>query len=277
MPSPPLLAFLTVAAFLAGFVDAAVGGGGLIQLPAVLVALPGQPITSLLGTSKLASCAGTSFATARFLRSGLLHWREVVAPVIAAMAGAAAGAALAYFVERRLEPFLRPAIVCLMIGMLAFSLLRPELGRHHAPRFGRRHERGLAVLIAAVMGLYDGFFGPGMGTLLIFLFVTVLGFDFLRASALAKSVNWASNVAALALFASRGSWLPWVGVLMALANGLGGHLGARMALAKGNRWLRVLFIVVVSVLTLRLATAHFGARQPSAEVGGTPSHENRRP
>ncbi len=102
------------------------------------------------------------------------------------------------------------------------------------------------------MGVYDGFFGPGMGTLLIFLFVTILGFDFLRASALAKSVNWASNVAALALFVSRGSWLPWVALCMAAANGAGGHLGARTALAKGNRWLRLLFIVVVSLLILRL-------------------------
>jgi uncharacterized membrane protein YfcA len=252
MPTLPILALMTLAAGLAGFVDAAVGGGGFIQLPALLIGFPGQPITSLLGTNKIASCTGTTFAATQYVRSRVLHWREMLGPVFAAMAGSAGGAMLAYLVERRFEAFLRPAIVLLMIAMLAFTLLRPDLGRQHAPRLALRHQRGLAVLIAGVMGLYDGFFGPGMGTLLIFLFVTILGFDFLRASALAKSVNWASNVAALTLFVSRGSWLPWAALCMAVANGIGGHLGARTAIAKGNRWLRVVFIVVVSLLILRL-------------------------
>jgi uncharacterized membrane protein YfcA len=252
MPSLPVLALLALAAGLAGFIDAAVGGGGLIQLPALLLGVPGAPVTSLLGTNKVASCAGTTFAATQYLRSRVLPWKEVVGPVLAAMAGSSCGAGLAYLVERRLEAYFRPAIVLLMLAMLVFTLLKPDLGRRHAPRFGLRHQRSLAVLIAGVMGVYDGFFGPGMGTLLIFLFVTILGFDFLRASALAKSVNWASNVAALSLFVSRGSWLPWVALSMAAANGLGGHLGARTALAKGNRWLRILFIVVVSLLILRL-------------------------
>jgi uncharacterized membrane protein YfcA len=103
------------------------------------------------------------------------------------------------------------------------------------------------------MGFYDGFFGPGTGALLIFLFVALLGLDFLRASALSKAANWASNVASLALFASRGSWLPLVAIGMAAANGVGGYLGARTALAKGSRWIRALFAAVVSCLILRLA------------------------
>jgi len=258
MPPFPVLAFLTVAAGLAGFVDAAVGGGGLIQLPALLLAFPGAPITTLLGTNKLAACAGTTFAATHYLRARILPWREMVGPVLAAMAGATAGAGLAYLAERRFEPLLRPAILVLMVALLAFTLMRPDLGDHHAPRFGLRHQRGLAILIAGVMGLYDGFFGPGMGTLLIFLFVTVLGFDFLRASALAKAVNWASNIAALGLFLSRGSILPWAALCMGAANALGGHLGARMAIAKGNRWLRIVFIVVVGALILRLGLGVFG-------------------
>ncbi len=211
------LAFLTVAAGLAGFVDAAVGGGGLIQLPALLIGLPGQPITSLLGTNKVASCAGTTFAATQYVRSRVLNWREMVGPVFAAMAGSACGAALAYVAERRFEPYFRPVVVALMVALLVFTLLRPDLGRTHAPRFALHHQRGLALLIAGLMGIYDGFFGPGMGTLLIFLFVTILGFDFLRASALAKAVNWASNAAALILFVSRGSWLPWAALCMAIA------------------------------------------------------------
>jgi uncharacterized membrane protein YfcA len=252
MPHLPVLALLTLAALVAGFVDAAVGGGGLIQLPALLLGLPGAPITSLLGSNKLAACTGTTLATSQYLRSRALHWREIVGPVLAAMAGSACGAALTYLFERRFEPYFRPVIVVLMVAMLVFTLLRPDLGRHHTPRFALRHQRGLAVVIAGVMGVYDGFFGPGVGTLLIFLFVSILGFDFLRASALAKSVNWASNVSALVLFVSRGSWLPWVALSMAVANGVGGQLGARMALTRGNRWLRLFFIVVVSLLILRL-------------------------
>ena len=252
MPSLPVLALLVFAAGLAGFVDAAVGGGGLIQLPALLLAVPGQPIPTLLGTNKAVSVTGTTFAAAQFLRSRVLPWREMVAPVFAALAGSAAGVAVAYFVQGRFDAYSRPLIVFLMVAMLGFTLLRPDLGRLHAPRFGLQHQRALAVAIGGVMGFYDGFFGPGMGTLLIFLFVAILGFDFLRASALAKSVNWASNAAAVVLFLSQGSWLPAVALCMAVANGLGGFLGARTALAKGNRWLRLVFIAVVSLLTLRL-------------------------
>jgi uncharacterized protein len=252
MPAPSVIAFLVVAAAIAGFVDAAIGGGGLIQLPALLIAFPGQAVASLLGTNKLASCTGTTFAAAQFMRARVLHWREAVGPVAAAMAGSAAGVTCVYLVQGRFDVYLRPLIVLLLIGMLGFILLRPNLGRAHAPRFALSHQRSLTVAIAAVMGFYDGFFGPGMGTLLIFLFVTILGFDFLHSSALAKSVNWASNVAALTLFLSRGSWLPVVALSMAVANGLGGYLGARVALAKGNVWLRRVFIAVVSLLLLRL-------------------------
>ena len=106
MPPLPILAFLTLAAFVAGFVDAAVGGGGLIQLPALLIGLPHAPITSLLGTNKLASCTGTTFAASQYLRSRVLHWREMVGPVLAAMVGSACGAALTYLFERRFEAWL---------------------------------------------------------------------------------------------------------------------------------------------------------------------------
>ncbi len=254
----PLVGFLTLAAFVAGFVDAAVGGGGLVQIPALLIAVPGAPVTSLLGTNKLASFAGTTIATSQFLRAGTLAWREMVGPALAATIGSSAGVALTYLVESRFEAYFRPLIVALMVAMLVFTLLRPELGREHAPRFALQHERSLAILIAALAGLYDGFFGPGVGTMLIFLFVTVLGFDFLRASALAKSVNWSSNVAAVVLFGARGSFLPLAALSMALANAAGGLLGARAALARGNRWLRLFFIAVVSLLILRLGSQILG-------------------
>jgi uncharacterized protein len=181
------------------------------------------------------------------------RWQELIGPGLAGLAGGLTGALLAYVLERRFEPYIRPVLLVLLLAMLAFTLLRPQLGRDHAPRFALAHQRGLAVAIALVLGFYDGLFGPGTGTVLIFLFVTVLGFDFLRASALAKAVNWASNVSSLTLFIANGSWAPVVAVSMAVGSGLGGFVGARVALSRGSGWVRLMFIAVVLALVIRLA------------------------
>ena len=248
-----VMALLMLASLLAGFVDAVVGGGGLITIPALMLGLPaGTPITTILGTNKVVACTGTTFAAAQFVHAKVLHWRELVAPILCSMAGAGLGVAAAYYFQGRYEAYFRPVMLVLMVVMLAFTLLKPEIGKLHAPRHGIGHERLLAAGIAAMLGFYDGFFGPGTGSILIFLFVAVLGFDFLRASALSKSVNWASNISSLVLFVARGSWIPVVALSMALANGAGGFLGARTALNKGSGWVRLVFIGVVSALILRL-------------------------
>jgi hypothetical protein len=257
--SPATLALLTAAALLAGFVDAIVGGGGLITIPALMLGMPaGTPITMILGTNKVVACTGTSFAAAQFVRAKILHWRELVVPVVCAMAGAGLGVFLAYQVQGRADAWFRPIMVVLMVAMLAFTLLKPDLGTLHAPKHGLNHQRVLAAAISFGVGCYDGFFGPGTGSILIFLFVAVLGFDFLRSSALAKSVNWASNIASLVLFVSRGSWVPVVALAMAVGNGLGGYLGARTALSKGSGLVRGVFIGVVAVLILRLTWQMLG-------------------
>ncbi|MCM2250011.1 MAG: TSUP family transporter [Geothrix sp.] len=246
----PTLALLMLAALLAGFIDAVVGGGGLITVPALMLGLPaGTPLPTLLGTNKVVAVTGATMAAGTFLRSGTLAWREMVAPVLASALGATGGVWLTYRVH---GDFLRPVMLGLLVAMLAFTLLKPDLGDLHAPRFGLNHQRGLAALIALALGFYDGFFGPGTGSVLIFLFVAVLGFDFLRASALAKSVNWASNLTAMGLFVWQGSWIPTVALSMAVANGVGGYLGAHVALSKGSRWVRGVFIGVVGALILRL-------------------------
>ena len=250
MPSLSAILLLMLAALLAGFIDAVVGGGGLITVPALMIALPtGTPLPTLLGTNKVVACTGTTMAAGKFLWSGTLSWREMVRPVAASALGASGGVWLTYRIH---GDFLRPVMLVLLVAMLAFTLLKPDLGHIHAPRFGLGHQRGLATLIAMVLGFYDGFFGPGTGSLLIFLFVAVLGFDFLRASALAKSVNWASNLTAMGLFLWQGSWIPSVALSMAAANGAGGYLGARVALSKGSHWVRGVFIGVVGALILRL-------------------------
>ena len=254
MPHAPMLAMLMLAALLAGFVDAVVGGGGLITIPALMLALPaGTPVTTILGTNKVVACTGTTFAAGQFLHARVLRWQDMVTPVLCAMAGAVVGVALAYFLQDRYEPYFRPGMIVLMVAMLAFTLLKPDLGKLHAPKYGLQHQQFLAAGISALLGFYDGFFGPGTGSILILLFVAVLGFDFLRASALCKSVNWASNFTALCLFVWRGSWIPMLAISMAMANGVGGILGARTALARGSGWVRAMFIVVVLALILRLA------------------------
>ncbi|MBI4913613.1 MAG: TSUP family transporter [Acidobacteria bacterium] len=239
-----------LASGLAGFMDAAVGGGGLITVPALMLGLPaGTPMPVLFGTNKVVACTGTSVAAAKFLRSGILDWREMLLPVLFAAGGSVAGSWFTYQVR---PDFLRPVVLVLLGGVLVFTLLKPDMGHLHAPRFGLAHQRALASLIALVVGAYDGFFGPGTGTFLIYLFVVVLGFDFMRASALAKSANWASNAASLTFFLAHGSWIWAVALPMALANGVGGYLGARTVLGRGSSFVRGLFLVVVSALVLRL-------------------------
>jgi hypothetical protein len=234
-------------------VDAIVGGGGLITIPALMLGLPaGTAITTILGTNKVVACTGTTFAAAQFIRAKVLPWRELVVPVLAAMAGAGLGVRMAYLFQGRGDAWIRPVMVALMVAMLAFTLFKPDLGRLHAPRHGLGHQRQLAAGISFLVGCYDGFFGPGTGSILIFLYVSALGFDFLRSSAMAKSVNWASNIASLVLYVARGSWLPVVGLAMAAGNGLGGYLGARTALSKGSGLVRAVFILVVTALVLRL-------------------------
>lgn len=248
------LILLALASFVAGFMGAVGGGGGLISMSALLLGLPAStPFATILGTNKVLAFTGTTLAAGRFLHSGIVGWREMVGPVAAAMAGACGGVAFAYFMQGRFDPFLRPLMLVLMLVMMAFTVFRPKLGNLHAPKFAAANQRGMACLIALGMGFYDGFFGPGTGAVLIFLFVAILGFDFLRSSAMAKSVHWASNLAAMAIFLWNGSWLPTVALTMAAANGAGGYLGAHMALGKGSGWVRVIFIVVVGALILQLS------------------------
>lgn len=244
------ISLLMLASALAGFIDAAVGGGGLITVPALLLGLPaGTPMTTLLGTNKVVACTGTTVAAVKFARSGVLPWREMLLPVLFAAGGSLLGSRLTYAVHPEI---LRPVVVVLLLATFVWTLANPDLGRLHAPRFGMAHERSLAAGISFVVGAYDGFFGPGTGTFMIYLFVAVLGFDFLRASALAKAANWASNAAALVFFLAHGSWLWKVALPMAAANGVGGWLGAHLALEKGSRWVRLLFLGVVGALVLRL-------------------------
>jgi uncharacterized membrane protein YfcA len=247
-----VLAGLLGAAFLAGGVDAIVGGGGLIQLPALFAALPAAPPATLLGTSKLAGLAGTSSAALRYARAVPIPWRRLAPAGAIAFAGALAGAVTVTHVP---AAAFRPLVPVLLTAVLAYTLLQHDLGHAHAPRaLDRAATLGGGATVGAI-AFYDGFFGPGTGSFLMLLFVRHYGYDFLNAAASARVLNAATNVAALAWFGSRGHILWPTGLAMAAANVAGAQLGTRLALERGARFVRGVFITVVALLIARTAWA----------------------
>ncbi len=237
-------------AFLAGGLDAVVGGGGLVQLPALLVVLPQAPVVALLGTNKLASVVGTASAAVSYSRRVAVDRRTAAWMAGVAFLGSAAGALVATQVGSDL---LKPVVLVALVAVLAYTLRRPSLGEVELLRLRARAQRGVAVGGGALIGFYDGFLGPGTGSFLVFLLVGAVGLSFLHASATAKVVNTGTNLAALALFAYGGHVLWALGAAMAMANLAGSQVGARLAIRRGSAWVRRVFVVVVSALVLRLA------------------------
>ena len=242
------LLIVSVASLLAGFVDSIVGGGGLILVPALFAVFPTTHPATLFGVNKGASIWGTAVATAQYSRRVNLRWAALLPAAGAGFAGSLGGAWLVTMVD---SGFLRKALPVVLLGVLAYTLVKKDLGRHHAPRFSGRAETLAACCIALMLGFYDGFFGPGTGSFFVFLFVRWLGYDFLNASASAKLLNTATNFAALALFAWKGHVWWHFALTMALANVVGSLLGTRLALKHGAGFVRLAFIVVVSALILK--------------------------
>jgi uncharacterized membrane protein YfcA len=242
------LLLVTLASLFAGFVDAIVGGGGLILVPALFAVFPGTHPATLFGVNKGASVWGTAAATLQYARRVQMPWAALLPAAGVAFAGSMAGAWTVTVVS---PDFLRRALPLVLLAVLAYTLVRKDLGRVHAPRFLGRRETGAACLLGVTIGFYDGFFGPGTGSFFVFLFVRWLGYDFLHASASAKLLNTASNLAALALFAYKGHVWWHFALVMALANVAGSLLGTRLALKHGSGFVRVVFMLVVSALILK--------------------------
>jgi uncharacterized membrane protein YfcA len=245
-----LLAALAFAAFAAGFIDSVVGGGGLIQIPALFTLLPQQSPATLFGTNKFASVFGTSNAAWRYARRVAMPWRTTLPAALAAFACSYLGAMAVAWLPREL---LRPLILALLVGAAAYTFMKKDFGAVHGPAHSGHRELLYAVVLGGVIGFYDGFFGPGTGSFLIFLFIRFFGFDFLHASAAAKVVNVATNLAALAYFAPNGHLLWQAAVLMALCNVGGSVAGTHLALKHGSGFVRRVFLVVVSLLILKFA------------------------
>jgi hypothetical protein len=244
------LLFVACASLLAGFVDSIVGGGGLVLVPALFAAFATAHPATLLGVNKSASLWGTAVATVQYARRVNMPWRTLLPAGAAALAASFAGAWLVTVVS---PEFLRKVLPFVLLAVLAYTLVKKELGREHAPRLRGWREAAVATAIGLLMGFYDGFFGPGAGSLLVFLFVRLLGYDFLHASASAKLLNSCSNLAALSLFAFKGHIWWHYALALALANVIGSLLGARLALKHGSGFVRAVFVLVVSALILRTA------------------------
>jgi uncharacterized protein len=237
-----------VAGLLAGWVDAVVGGGGLIQLPALLL-VPGISPVQALATNKMGSVFGTATSAVTYARRVHPDLRTAIPMAIAAGLAAVGGAGVATLLPASV---FKPIILAALVVVLSFTLAKRQAGLATALRFRGRRHYGTAVLIGAGIGFYDGLIGPGTGSFLVIALVSALGYSFLDGSAKAKIVNLATNIGALALFAPTGHVLWGLGLILGASNMVGGYLGSRMAVSKGSGFVRVVFVVVVVALILKL-------------------------
>lgn len=234
---------LLVAAFSAGLIDAVAGGGGLIQVPALFSALPAEEPATIFGTNKGSSIFGTANAAWRYARRIEIPWRIVLPAAGAAFLFSFAGAAVVSLMPKDV---VRPLILVLLIIVAAYTAVRPSFGAVRRPECRRALAKSL--LVGAILGFYDGFFGPGMGSFLIFSFVRWFGLDFLHASAAAKIVNGSTNLAALAYFVPAGHVLWTLALAMAVFNIAGAQVGSRLALRGGSRFVRNAFLLMTLLL-----------------------------
>ena len=241
---------LCLAAFLAGFTDAISGGGGLIQTPAALILLPQYPVVTVIGSLKLPASSGTFIAAIQYARKIKLNALLVLVLIVIAFSAAFAGSTLLSMVS---NDFIKPFLLIVLIGVAVYTYSNKKFGVHKEKDHSMSQQWSGAILISLVLGFYDGFIGPGAGSFMMLAFITMLGFDFLSASAHTKMVNLASNLGSLVFFIISGKILWAIAIPMAVCNALGGLLGARLAILKGNAFIRIFFLAVVVVVIIRFA------------------------
>lgn len=234
--------------FIAGFIDSIAGGGGLISLPSYM--LVGVPVHAAYGTNKLSSCCGTFFSAARYLKDGKIHLPSAAASAALALLGSFFGAKAALALD---ETFLRYCLIVLIPVIAVFILTRRNFGeKDRTAVLSARRIILLSMLSGFVIGAYDGFFGPGTGTFLILIYTGVIGFDLTTASGNAKVVNLASNIAALATFLGSGVVRLELGIPAALFGILGNWIGSGLAIRKGARVIKPVFMLVIMLLMVKI-------------------------
>jgi len=243
-----IIVILCIASFFAGFVDAIVGGGGLIQTPVTMIMLPQLSVANVIGTLKIPAFSGTSFAAVQYLKKVTMNWKLLAIMAIVAFSSAFFGS---YMLTKVSNDFMKPLLLLVLIGIAFYTFKKKNFGQHQIKDFSQKKQLFLAVLISVIIGFYDGFIGPGTGSFLVLGFVTILGFDFLHASANAKMVNLATNFGSICLFVIKGKIIWAIAIPMAFCNALGGFIGAKLAIKKGNTFIRKFFLFVVILTLLR--------------------------
>ena len=242
------IALIVLAGFAAGWIDAVVGGGGLLQLPALLL-VPGISPVQALATNKMGSIFGTTTSAITYYRRAAPDLRTAIPMATVALAGSFGGAILATLLPPEV---IKPVIIAALVAVGLFTLFKPTAGELTALRYTGGRHYAVAGVIGLVIGGYDGLIGPGTGSFLIIAMVAFMGYNFLAASAKAKIVNMATNLGALAFFLPTGHLLWGLGLVLGVANMAGGYLGARMAVTKGSKFIRIVFLSVVGALILKL-------------------------
>lgn len=247
---PGTMLALAVFAFIAGFVDSVVGGGGLIQLPALLINLPTSPVPTVFGTNKISSICGTGTAAYQYSRRVKFHYGLLAVVCGVSLASSYAGAKIVSYLNVNL---LKPLILLVLILIALYTYRKKDLGTYQKKHAELRRQVLFGALIALVVGFYDGFFGPGAGSFLVLGFVMFLGFEFIEASAYAKMVNTMTNIGALMVFIRQGNYILEIALVMAACNMAGSIIGTRVAMKNGNQFVRKLFLVVVCIMIIRYA------------------------
>ena len=244
------LIFLAVAAFAAGLIDAIAGGGGLIQLPALMIGLAKSETVVILGTNKVPSIFGTSASALMYRRNIKTDSKLLITMVVPAFLGSMGGASLA---SRIPSEVLKPIVVSLLIAVLVYTWKRPQLGQIESLRQSEPLRLKIAAFAAVIIGFYDGLIGPGAGSFLVLTLVAILGFAFLSASAIAKVVNVATNLGAIIIFGANGEIIWKIGLTLAFANVAGALIGAHLALKGGSSLVRKVFMGVTLALIIKVA------------------------
>jgi uncharacterized membrane protein YfcA len=240
--------FLILAAFSAGLIDAIAGGGGLIQLPALLIGLPQASTVEVLGTNKVASVFGTTASALTYRRSVKTDAIFLVTMALPAFFGSVLGALSASLIPTQ---SMRPIVFVLLVSVAIYTWRKPDLGSIEVLRYQKNKRFLISAIAGLVIGFYDGIFGPGTGSFLMLILI-YLGFAFLSASAIAKVVNVSTNLGAILVFGLHGAILWQVGLVLAMANVVGGLLGARLAIRGGSTLIRKVFLFVTVALIIRV-------------------------
>ena len=246
--------FLLAASFFAGFIDSIAGGGGLIQLPALLIGLPKSETAEVLGTNKLSAVFGTTTAAALYRKQIKPDPKVLIAMGVPAFLGSAGGAVLASNIP---TSSMRPMVLVLLIIVAVYTWFKPDLGKFENLRHLPKRRVQIAAFAGVVIGFYDGIFGPGTGSFLMLILVASLGYAFITASAIAKVVNVATNVGAIMVFGINGAVLWQIGIILGVANISGAVLGARLAIKGGSTLVRKVFLLVTVALIVKVGIATF--------------------